>query len=84
MMTDIQRNRLRIAFLSAAAALLLLVALVVGRESGIADQGTTSGGTDSGGTPIPTVVNDLPPLDGKLSVPEFENLDSALNASVCG
>ena len=56
------------------ASALLLVAFLTTSQSGVrAQEGETP-------TPeIPKVVNDLPPLEGKISPPKYPNMDSALN-----
>ena len=64
--------------LGGIAAVILFVALAM-PSSGVQAQGVRPSTSVTLATGIPTVVNDLPPLDGKISPPEFSNLDSVLN-----
>ena len=77
-MTDIQKNRLRVALISAASSLLLFLALDVSRESAMTAQGTLAPSTDTEPTLIPTVVNDLPPLEERSYQSRYSNLDSKI------
>ena len=60
------------------AAVILFVALATPSPAAQA-QGVRPSTPVAQATEIPTVVNDLPPLGGKIAPPQFPNLDSVLN-----
>ena len=65
-------------FLGGLAAVILFVALAT-PSPGVQAQGVRPSTPVAQATGIPTVVNDLPPLEGKIAPPQFPNLDSVLN-----
>ena len=65
-------------FLGGLAAVILFVALATPSPAAQA-QGVRPSTPVAQATEIPTVVNDLPPLGGKIAPPQFPNLDSVLN-----
>ena len=65
--------------LGGIAAVILFVALAM-PSSGVQAQGVRPSTPVAQATGIPTVVNDLPPLEGKIAPPQFPNLDSVLNS----
>ena len=65
-------------FLGGLAAVILFVALATPSPA-VQAQGARPSTPVAQATGIPTVVNDLPQLEGKIAPPQFPNLDSVLN-----
>ena len=72
-------EKLSLGLLLGGLAAVILFAALAMPSSGVQAQGVRSSTPVPLAARVPTVVNNLPPLEGKIAPPQFPNLDSVLN-----